>query len=194
MSERPVTDRQRGMLDHLCRRLTWTPDKFAAFLAEHDLTLLTLTTAQASTVITALDAIDKGLPLPVSPILALTVRQPWAWAIFHGKDVENRSWPTRYRGLVAIHAAAGMTRPEYAEAAALIRQYADAPLPAFDDLVRGAVLGTARLIDCVTDSPSPWFFGDYGFCLTDAVLFDQPLPARGALGFWPWTPPQQVQP
>lgn len=37
----------------------------------------------------------------------LTVRQPWAHAIFHGKDVENR---TRnivgdYRGPVAIHAA-----------------------------------------------------------------------------------------
>src|SRR5207302_502261 len=36
---------------------------------------------------------------------ALTVRQPWAWAIVQGKkDVENRSWRTDHRGMVAIHA------------------------------------------------------------------------------------------
>ena len=36
---------------------------------------------------------------------ALTIRQPWAWAIiFDGKDVENRSWNTSYRGDLAIHA------------------------------------------------------------------------------------------
>jgi len=37
---------------------------------------------------------------------ALTVRQPWAWAIIHGgKDVENRSRSLGpYRGPVAIHA------------------------------------------------------------------------------------------
>lgn len=36
---------------------------------------------------------------------AITVRQPWAWAIARGgKDIENRSWGTSYRGLLAIHA------------------------------------------------------------------------------------------
>jgi hypothetical protein len=40
---------------------------------------------------------------------AITVRQPWAWAIVHGgKDVENRSRNIAgsYRGPVAIHASA----------------------------------------------------------------------------------------
>jgi hypothetical protein len=38
---------------------------------------------------------------------ALTVRQPWAWAIARGhKPIENRSWTTSYRGPLAIHAAA----------------------------------------------------------------------------------------
>lgn len=37
---------------------------------------------------------------------ALTVRQPWAFAIAHlGKRVENRVWGTTYRGDLAIHAA-----------------------------------------------------------------------------------------
>lgn len=36
----------------------------------------------------------------------LTVRQPWAWLLVNGhKDIENRSWPTKYRGPLLIHAA-----------------------------------------------------------------------------------------
>jgi hypothetical protein len=35
---------------------------------------------------------------------AITVRQPWAWAITHGKNVENRSRGTSYRGPLLIHA------------------------------------------------------------------------------------------
>jgi hypothetical protein len=39
----------------------------------------------------------------------LSVRQPWAWAIARGyKDVENRTWDTTYRGLLAIHASLRM--------------------------------------------------------------------------------------
>jgi hypothetical protein len=37
----------------------------------------------------------------------LTIRQPWCWAIVHGgKPVENRGWPTRYRGPLWLHAGA----------------------------------------------------------------------------------------
>lgn len=37
--------------------------------------------------------------------LALSVRQPWAWAIISGgKTIENRSWTTPYRGPLLIHA------------------------------------------------------------------------------------------
>ena len=49
------------------------------------------------------------------PALALSVRQPWAWAIIHaGKDIENRSWATKFRGRVLIHASKGMTQEEFA--------------------------------------------------------------------------------
>ena len=34
------------------------------------------------------------------------MRPPWAWAtIYGGKDVENRSWRTAYRGPLLIHAS-----------------------------------------------------------------------------------------
>jgi len=36
----------------------------------------------------------------------LSIRQPWAALIVSGaKDVENRTWPTRYRGPLLVHAA-----------------------------------------------------------------------------------------
>jgi hypothetical protein len=39
-------------------------------------------------------------------MLALSVRQPWAWAIARGyKTVENRDWDTRFRGTLAIHSS-----------------------------------------------------------------------------------------
>jgi len=45
---------------------------------------------------------------------AILVRPPWAWAILHAnKDVENRTWKTNMRGLIAIHASQTMNRSYY---------------------------------------------------------------------------------
>lgn len=54
----------------------------------------------------AVDA--EGLPL-----LALSIRQPWLWAILKaGKRIENRKWKTSYRGPLLLHAAKGCTGRE----------------------------------------------------------------------------------
>lgn len=38
------------------------------------------------------------------PRLALSVRQPWPWAILHaGKDIENRSWQAVGGGRHAVY-------------------------------------------------------------------------------------------
>ncbi|MEH2033227.1 MAG: ASCH domain-containing protein [Nostoc sp.] len=48
---------------------------------------------------------------------ALSVRQPWAWAIIYAlKDIENRGWPINYRGDILIHAAKTCTKKEYQSA------------------------------------------------------------------------------
>ncbi|MBE9001406.1 ASCH domain-containing protein [Nostoc sp. LEGE 12447] len=48
---------------------------------------------------------------------AISVRQPWAWAIIYAlKDIENRGWPIHYRGDILIHAAKTCTKKEYFEA------------------------------------------------------------------------------
>jgi hypothetical protein len=52
---------------------------------------------------------------------------------------------------------------------------------------RGGVVGMARIVDCVEQMDSSWFFGRYGFVLKDA--FPLPLiPCRGMLGFFALAP------
>jgi hypothetical protein len=116
----------------------------------------------------------------------LTVRNPWALAIFMGKDIENRNWPTSMRGTVAIHASAGMGKAEYADSALWIERCGGIVPPTFEDCmaVCGCVLGTVEITDCVHGHSSPWFQGPYGFVLANQQRFKTPLPAKGKLGFW----------
>lgn len=139
------------------------------------------------------------------PKLALSIRQPWAWAILHaGKDIENRDWPTRIRGEVCIHASQGMTRNEYEDCLdtmhAISRERPFPPglaLPEFDGLLRGGIVGTAEIVGCVTVGASPWFFGKHGFVLRNAKPVMDFVPVKGALGFFDWrerlsAPPAKV--
>ena len=97
---------------------------------------------------------------------AITIRQPHAWAIIHGgKDVENRSWPTRYRGPLLIHAASSMRAAEYGGFAEAIAERKLGRMPQITDLEMGGIIGMVDLVDCVERSSSPWFLGDYGFVL-----------------------------
>lgn len=126
------------------------------------------------------------------PGIALSVRQPWAWAIIHaGKDIENRSWQAVNRGLdrrgrVAIHAAKGMTRDEYDHAAEFMASRGVTCPPA-RDLARGGIIGSVEVVDVVTDSTSPWFFGPRGLVLRDPrpCAF---VPSSGQLGYFAWSP------
>ena len=117
---------------------------------------------------------------------AITLRQPWAWAIINvGKDIENRNWKTHFRGRVAIHAAVGMTRAEYEKACGYIRNInRRITIPAYEDLERGAIIGTVEIVDCVQDSDSRWFMGEYGFVLARPKRLREPIPCKGALSFW----------
>lgn len=127
------------------------------------------------------------------PRFALSIRQPWAWAILNaGKDIENRDWPTKLRGPVCIHAAKGMTNREFDGFVDLARvmlreghwkEGAWVPFP--EDLPRGGIVGTAEIVDCVESSESPWFAGRYGFVLHNVQPVEF-IPVKGALGFFEW--------
>lgn len=119
---------------------------------------------------------------------AISIRQPWAWLIVNGhKDVENRTWPTRYRGRVLIHASKGMTLAEYDSCMrSIISIGVRSHFPRFEDLPRGGIVGAATISDCIASMwrTSPWHIeGAFGFQLENA----QPLPfieCKGALGFF----------
>lgn len=118
---------------------------------------------------------------------ALSIRQPWAWLICNGgKDIENREWSTRFRGRFVVHAGKSMTKAEYGACVLFIASMrTEWRLPAYDILKQqcGGIVGEAEIIDCVTESSSPWFCGTFGFVLANA----RPLPfapCNGALGFF----------
>jgi hypothetical protein len=118
---------------------------------------------------------------------ALSIKQPWAWLIACGlKNIENRDWPTNFRGKFYIHASKSMTRADY-DACRIFVDGLTLPqpvqLPAPGDLYRGYILGTAELTDCVRAHPSPWFCGEYGFVLQNGKSIP-PISYKGALGFF----------
>ena len=100
------------------------------------------------------------LDLAAAPTLkALTIRAPWAWAIAEGwKRVENRSWATRFRGRIAIHAA--VSKESDADAAAT---FAALGLEPPTEFVRGAIIGTVELVDILPLDEFLRRFGDDRF-------------------------------
>jgi hypothetical protein len=117
----------------------------------------------------------------------LTVRQPWASAIFRaGKDVENRTRRTHYRGRLWIHAGEFKRRDEADRwASRRDRWLPEEPLP------RGVILGCVELVDCVLSADSPWATrGDYHWILERPVLLRRPAPHKGQLGLSWRRPPR----
>jgi hypothetical protein len=126
---------------------------------------------------------------------ALSIRQPWAWAILHcGKDIENRDWKPhnpnlRFRGDFLIHTGkqpdSKITDDDIDDLMrrAVAGGMSVAEIPKADQLRFGGIVGRARVVDVVRQHPSPWFFGPFGLIIADA----KPLPFvpwKGRLGFF----------
>jgi len=115
---------------------------------------------------------------------ALTLIQPWASLIMDGrKIVETRSWNTKYRGALIIHAGSKVDRQA-------------CEFFGYDPkkIATSAGLGTVRLIETV-QFPSPWVvpdpYGDFapgrfGWLLCDVRRWRSPSPMPGKLGLWEW--------
>lgn len=133
--------------------------------------------------------------MPDLPRLALSVRQPSAWAIIHGgKIIENRTLGSiraggMTPGRICIHAAAGMKEDEYRYLHWRMGQHG-VICPRPDALLRGAIIGTVEVTEIITQSDSPWFGGTAGLLLTGPEPVD-PIPASGALGYFEWTRGQE---
>lgn len=124
-----------------------------------------------------------------APDRAITLRPCWAWAVAHAsKRIENRSWPTKFRGPIYIHAGcSAMSRADREDFARCIA-LAGGTVPADVDLVRGALVATAVIADCVKlpeRELGPWgYAGSWHFLLEDVRALDRPRPMLGKLGIW----------
>lgn len=121
-------------------------------------------------------------------VKCLTVQQPYASAFFAGgflKDYENRTWYTKHRGLLLIHAGKSFYPDRF--------QHVESINPAMAQMTRvhyprGAFVGAVRLTDCVRYEDmrmwNPWACGPYCWHMVKPVLFMNTVPWRGAQGLW----------
>lgn len=120
---------------------------------------------------------------------ALSILQPWAWAIMAGiKPVENRGWLTNYRGVLAIQAGVGR-RADLSGLEAIKRNGFAVP----ENLPRGVLLGTVELVDCLTQPGALARFGSawvdphpdaWCWVLKNPRLLREPRPCRGKLSLF----------
>ena len=128
---------------------------------------------------------------------AITLTQPWATLVaINAKRWETRSWPAKYRGWIAIHAAKSF--PRDCRELCWDAVYHDAlclgGVTDFDNLPLGSVIAIAEMTDC--RSTNDWkpvgldrAFGDYSpnryaFRLDHVRRLREPIPMRGMLGIW----------
>lgn len=123
---------------------------------------------------------------------ALSINQPWAWLILNGyKSIENRDWPTKYRGEFLIHSgkrfdSEGRFNVRIAFPEIQIPQRED-----FEKEMMGGIVGKVNLINVIhrrqfhliTERDRPWFCGKYGFILDGAESVPLQV-CKGAPGFF----------
>lgn len=132
----------------------------------------------------------------------LSVRQPWAGLLVLGiKQHETRSWNTRERGTIAIHASATQVDP--IGVAILNMLYAKMPDKFFpgseaDKICRnlGCIVGTVVIRDTYSTNHTHLkmsnlekILGDYSkdrhyWVMKDPTIINPSIPAKGQLGFW----------
>lgn len=136
---------------------------------------------------------------------ALSIKQPWASLIAHGiKNIENRTWKTKFRGRIYIHASAKDAGALYEllnekQIEAMNNHWTAAP--PYPNRPISAIIGEVDIIDCVINHPSIWaeytsgyedkgvFIPNqkpnYNWVLSNPVLYDKPiLNVKGKLSFW----------
>ena len=111
---------------------------------------------------------------------ALTICQPYAELIARGeKPIENRNYPIRYRGPLAIHAGKSRGWLDHDD------------LTEYPDMVFGAVVAIAILYDCVRVVDLPRDLrehehanGPWCWLLKDVRRLSAPMPMNGKQGLW----------
>jgi hypothetical protein len=119
------------------------------------------------------------LKLPTTKTLSL--HAPWAWAILHhGKNVENRSWATSYRGFLNLHHA--KSAPYFDEDCQWLLDEYGIKVPPKSELHLGCILGSTYLYNCRYSEVDDGFWGQagcYHWLLRGSWPLDEPIPVKG---------------
>ena len=91
----------------------------------------------------------------------LSIKQPWAYLIACGlKDIENRTWKTKYRGKILIHASFKSDNEPYQlftdeQWREIEKNQMDPDVfNSYSDL--GMIIGEVDIVDCVINHSSIW--------------------------------------
>jgi hypothetical protein len=137
-------------------------------------------------------------------VKALSGYAEWFWLMAKGwKDVENRNWslyryikPSELPSRIYLHASkTPASEDELNFIDTILLQDNVDKLTEFHQVdwakYRGAIIGETTIIgQCQAgefawgEKVSPWFFGQYGFWVKSGILYPNPIPYRGQLGFF----------
>lgn len=131
---------------------------------------------------------------------AITICQPYASAIMSGiKRVENRDWPTNYRGPLLIHSGKsrqwldsydGAQMEEMEQAGFKFDE--DGQLIITHPEYFGAIIGIVDLVGCTKldkyleyiGNQDAWAFGEYCWIIENPRWVKPVIPYRGQLGLF----------
>lgn len=138
----------------------------------------------------------------------LSLLQPWATLVVIGaKKIETRSWNTKYRGPLLIHASKRKITLDEGDAEFFEHLFNIIPQEEYASLPYGGIIGSVDLVDTestielcsipeIIANNIKWemtdqelSFGDfsafrYGWLLKDPVQFKTPIPMKGSLSLW----------
>lgn len=120
---------------------------------------------------------------------ALTIKEPWASLIIEEyKKYEFRSWKTKYRGKILIHAGCSVEKD-------MMKRFSDYNI----NVNPGYIIGHATIVDCILVDEEfnkelrnidPVVYGrsnhteTYAWKLENVVKYEKPIPCKGKLGLW----------
>ena len=119
----------------------------------------------------------------------LTIKEPWATLIIEGyKKYEFRSWKTKYRGKILIHAGMSIEKD-------MLERFKEYNL----SYSKGAIIGEAEIVDCILVDDefneelkkiNKTVYGKsnhvetYAWKLENVIKYDEPIYIKGQLGLW----------
>lgn len=165
-------------------------------------------TKEFNDIISDIDGVDSSSISDIDDIRCLSVRWPWAGAIIYGarhiisgkwefKNVENRSWQTKYRGPLLIQVSKTFSKREFD----VFSDFKNVYFRGFTDksyyILGGCIIGIVDLVDVYDkrykQSLSQWAeVGMNHWILKNSVEFEFPIPHKGKPTLFPITENKEI--